>query len=172
MRRFLDSVTSSLAAENWYAALSVALTVPDMCARLENPKNRRGEHYIAWFDRYLLAVNTMKGRWGGSSDCVFMSGTDCYALRCSFLHAGMDDVSDQKVAEVLQKFHFTTRATHRIRIGNVLVLSVSKFCEEMIGAANDWLAEHVDDAEVQTRLGIMVEVKTEPFSPVPGVRIG
>lgn len=34
---FTNAVKNSLEQENWYSALTLALTLPDICGKLENP---------------------------------------------------------------------------------------------------------------------------------------
>ena len=38
MERFTNAVIKSLATENWYSALSLALTLPDICGKVEQPE--------------------------------------------------------------------------------------------------------------------------------------
>lgn len=42
MQSFLDSIKLSLETKNWYAALAVALTIPDICGSIANPKEHSG----------------------------------------------------------------------------------------------------------------------------------
>jgi hypothetical protein len=37
MKRFSDAVRASVEQRNWYGALALALTMPDVCGRLESP---------------------------------------------------------------------------------------------------------------------------------------
>ena len=47
MRNFTNVFDKSLATENWYAALALALVIPDICGRLENPEMGSGERYAS-----------------------------------------------------------------------------------------------------------------------------
>ena len=53
MERFATSIESSLNSQNWFAALFMALALPDICAALEEPNRPVGERYKDWFKRYL-----------------------------------------------------------------------------------------------------------------------
>ncbi|OGK44080.1 hypothetical protein A2957_01300 [Candidatus Roizmanbacteria bacterium RIFCSPLOWO2_01_FULL_38_11] len=75
MRRIIDSVYNAIENENWYAALFVSLSFPDICAALESGETS-GKKYADWFEKNL---SQYKG---------FLSGNDCYALRCALLHLG------------------------------------------------------------------------------------
>jgi len=170
MKRLTSAVRDSLKAQNWYGALFLTLALPDICTKLESPNSgSSGPRYRAWFDRYLRAVYTrdIMGR-----QTVFMTAGDCWALRCSVLHEGTDDVGEQRSRETLARFRFTTKGSHRIRIENVLVLDVASFCEEFCRAVETWAEDMKANDAVRHRMLSMIEVQSEPFTPYPGVRIG
>jgi hypothetical protein len=52
MDRFTTAIRQSVENKNWYAALYLSLTLPDICARLEsdNGKTNRAK-FVAWFDQ-------------------------------------------------------------------------------------------------------------------------
>jgi hypothetical protein len=139
MKQFIESVRKALDENNWSAALFISLTLPDMCSRLESDNNEtNGKKYANWFDKYLKKTNTMSFR---DVHHVFMTGDDCYVLRCSMLHQGFTDVSHQRKKGVLDRFYFTTLPMHRIQIENVLHLNVASFCLEMLSAVETWLID-------------------------------
>ena len=170
MQRFTSAIRTSIQSENWYAAIFLALTMPDICSKLETPTSgSSGPRYKAWFDKFLAGTYTsnIMGR-----ESIFMTSGDCWALRCSLLHEGSDDIGQQNARETLARFHFTTLGSHRIRIDNVLVLNTANFCEEMCQAVESWLIAVATKPEVQERIATMIEVKTGAFSPSFGVRLG
>lgn len=59
MRHIIDSARAALRDENWYAALVVALTLPDACIACEGVTGH-GERYNQFFDRYLSEVYTVE----------------------------------------------------------------------------------------------------------------
>ena len=73
MRRLVESVQLSLSTENWYSALFVALSMPDICGRLEDPTKPSDERYMDWFRRYLSGV------YGGPTSRTF---SDSGGLLC------------------------------------------------------------------------------------------
>lgn len=168
MEPFLDAVRRCLDSKNWYGALALALIVPDICARIMFPTERSSQkRYAAWFDRYLGGV--YKASVAGTPT-LFLSGNDCYALRCSFLHEGGDDIAAQRAREALQKFFFTTMNAHRILVnGTHLTLNVRMFCEEICKAASAWQVEFAADPRVQAELAEFLSIKKDAFSPGPGV---
>ena len=62
---------------------------------------------------------------------VFLSGADCYALRCAFLHEGRDEITDQRAGEVLDAFAFVVppagSAIHSNQNNQTLQLQVDIF---------------------------------------------
>ena len=70
---FVSAVRDALARENWYAALALALTLPDICADLEKPKRGVGTRYTQWWNTYLSR------KYNGA-----LSGDDCYSSDVPF----------------------------------------------------------------------------------------
>jgi hypothetical protein len=169
VNRFSSAVRQAVEDKNWFAALYLALTMPDVCGALENPTASNGVRYRSWFERYLAPVNTATI---GGREVIFMTPADCWALRCSILHEGSDEVSKQKARDVLTRFFFTTMGTHRIRVEDTLTLNVARFCEEIADAVEKWSADVQSKADIQARISEMVQIREGGFSPKPGIRIG
>ena len=170
MQQLIAAIRGSLQSENWHAALFLSLAIPDICSKLENPESgNSGPRYRAWFDRFLAPLNKTNIM---GHEVTFMTAGDCWALRCSLLHEGTDDVGEQRARETISRFRFTTLGSHRIKIENVLVLNTARFCEEVCAAAEAWGNEVQGNAEVQQRIAGIVKIEHGAFSPYPGVRIG
>ncbi|WP_444932878.1 hypothetical protein [Microbulbifer sp. JTAC008] len=136
MERFTNSIRKNLETENWYGALFMALTMPDICGKITYPEiEYSGPRYKEWFNANLSQIN--KSNIMGK-EVVFLTASDCWALRCSLLHAGTDDITEQRAQEVLEKFEFTTLGMHRIHINNILTLNIKAFCNEVIQAVEAW----------------------------------
>lgn len=113
MKNIINDVRASLKHKNYYSALALALTLPDICIKSEN-KNGRQE-YIDWVDKYIFTDKKQCAfakfhkdiiiAIGFEADEYFIeqqnlkqdesiykvdsiNGTIMYALRCSILHAG------------------------------------------------------------------------------------
>ena len=170
MQQFVAAIRQSLQTENWHAALFLSLAMPDICAKLEEPASgNAGPRYRFWFDRYLASVNKINIM---GHEVIFMTAGDCWALRCSLLHEGSDDVGEQRARETVSQFRFTTMGMHRIKIEKVLVLNVATFCEEVCHAVEAWSADVESVPEVQDRITGIVAIEHGTFSPHPGVRLG
>ena len=165
MIEFVRATRAAVRDENWLAGLALALTLPDMCASVETGKGT-GKNYADWFDRYLQAEYTAElpevdGRFAPH---VFLSGNDCYALRCALLHRGSDDITDQRARDVLDRFEFVAPRpglfAHCNKRGAVLQLQVDVFTDQVCRGVERWLAGPVStDEDARTRLSKLIEIR-------------
>lgn len=171
MDRFTSAIRQSLENKNWYAALYLSLTLPDICARLESDNSKsNGAKYAAWFDEYLSDMYRRK-IGGNPTPHVFISGNDCYALRCSMLHEGGTDVATQRCREVLEKFHFTVVGAHCNQFNSVLQLDVPTFCNDVCKAVEDWDSKfRANHPDKQGRLKELVIVHVGAHDMAPSIR--
>lgn len=113
----IKSIMKAYNDENYLAALALTLTLPDICAQVEFPEiNYKnfgngyvGKRYKKWFDLHLKQYFGESGTMSieeddtnlkyleGKKKYVF-DGKACYALRCSVLHEGNDDISSKTEA--------------------------------------------------------------------------
>ncbi|MCA3396798.1 MAG: hypothetical protein INF85_14280, partial [Roseomonas sp.] len=99
MRRFSDAGRMAIAAQNYYAALSLALMIPDICGSLEDPGTGKSQkRYERWFSKWAEPKFTHNGR-------IFLSSSDCFQLRCSLIHSGSTEI-DAKKRDVLERIEF------------------------------------------------------------------
>jgi hypothetical protein len=153
MKRFTDAIAKAVADENWLAATALALTMPDICGRMEHPKHGSEKRYKAWWDKYMLD----RYRW-------FLSSGDAYALRCAYVHEGSGEILEQRAREALTHFSFlapneTGIPVHNFHLSsggrNTLVLQVDIFCRDMIVTSNQ---------AVQQRLQSLLQIhSTRPL---------
>ena len=170
MERFTSAVYLALDNENWYGALAVALTLPDICGRLENPDSGSKQRYVAWFDRYML------DRYSHPRfPHVFLCGEDCYALRCSYLHEGGNNIEEQRARKALRDFHFIAprpgATIHLNQYNDTLQLQTDIFCRDICDGVQRWSQEVLQaNPTVQERAkGLLV---VHPPGNVPGFRFG
>jgi hypothetical protein len=165
MKPFTDAVRAAVRQQNWYAALALALTLPDICADLENPKNKKSEErYVKWWKTYLSdnAGLPTEGKLmtGG------LSGNDCYALRCSFLHQGLSDVTAQSARRVVSHFRFSIPTGSFIHLNNVngaTQLQVDIFCEDICKGVEQWERKKLlQDPKIQERAKKMLIIYSSP----------
>ena len=166
--RYLDSIIKSLESKNWYAALFIALAIPDICGALEHPDTSSSVRYVSWYDKYMLPKysSTMGAL---HEPHVFLSGDDCYALRCSLLHEGTGDVEKQKISKILKSVRFNEPPDkgmmHRTQLKNVLQLQVDAFCNDIIDATHQWLSDVQGDASIQARTQLLLKIHPAFYFP-------
>jgi hypothetical protein len=161
MERFTNAIQASISSGNWYGALTLALTIPDICGRLENPAIGSRDRYISWWDRYML--HHYQHAVGASRTPVTsLAGGDAYALRCSYLHEGGSDITEQRAKVALDDFHFVAPKhgmhIHNNMIGNVLQLQVDIFAEQMSDAVRQWTMDVRDDRHIRDRMASLLVI--------------
>jgi hypothetical protein len=173
MDRFTDAIRKSLEAKNWYSALYLSLTIPDICARLESEDGKtNGQKYAAWFERYM-ADNYRHAIGSDPNPHTFLSGNDCYALRCALLHEGASDITTQRCREAVDKFHFTVVGSHCNQFDSILQLDVPTFCNEICDSTEKWFLEFKKDhPEKQNRLQELLTIYEGPHCMGGGVYFG
>lgn len=169
MKRFINAIKKCLDTENWYGAIVLSLIMPDICGKVAYPTMNTGQRYREWFDNYLSGYykRIISGR-----EVTFMNASDYYALRCSILHTGTDDVTEQTAKDTLKKFYFSTMGSHIIRIDDKLVLNVTKFCEEVIQATEKWSKDVEGNANAQEAMQELLTIYSQEFSPSRGITMG
>ncbi len=159
MDKFLLDLEKCLRAEAWYPALFCALTLPDICAKVDNlTGHTNSKFYAAWFDKYVKPRYTHLMPGG---ECTFLSGADCYALRCAALHEGSDVTSGQRAKENLEGFSFVAPAKgvfHCNWRGNILQLQVDVFCSDIVAGVRDWLSDVATDPAKQAELASLLYI--------------
>ena len=161
MRTFVDAIQASVASHNWYSALALSLSVPDICGRLEEPSAKSQARFEKWYDKYLLS--RYQGNVGPERSLhTFLSASDCYALRCAFLHQGEFGVEDQRARRALTHFQFTAPRNgwfvHKNQHGAVLQLQVDRFCLDVCEGTEQWLTDVVGVDHIQGRINSLATI--------------
>ena len=154
MKRFTDAGRMAIAAQNHYAALSLALMIPDICGSLEDPGTGKSQkRYERWFSKWAEPKFTISGK-------PYLSSSECFQLRCSLIHSGSTEIAANK-GVVLQRIEFfdDSAPAHLVRFEgntingvkqpNILVLVASKFSETMYQAADEWDAASANEPSIQ-----------------------
>ncbi|MEE4732755.1 hypothetical protein V2K79_12440 [Pseudomonas alliivorans] len=141
-------------------ALSAALTLPDVCGSLIHPLEKIGVRYERWFDSWMSLKHTTKIPYLYKE--FLLSGRDCYALRCTYLHEGSGDITARKT-RALDDFHFicpppNQNSIHLNKINDTLQVQVDIFCMDMAGSVDEWASSVAEDAEVQKRISSLLLV--------------
>ncbi|MHB8472559.1 MAG: hypothetical protein ACYDC8_06865 [Gammaproteobacteria bacterium] len=173
MNRFIGAIKESLRNQNWYSALYISLTLPDICARIESDDGKTsGDKFVAWFDRYL-GPKYQHAIGPDKTMHIFLNGNDCYALRCAVLHEGGSDITTQNRREVLEKMHFTVGHGHCNQINSILQLDVPTFCTDVCDSVSKWELDFRANFPKKTdRFDTLLQVHIGPHQIAPGIVMG
>jgi hypothetical protein len=183
MEHLISGVEHAVQHESWYAALSLALVLPDACYRIERGNarpERFGGGYIRWLNTYLQPYVTVP----------YLSAEELYRFRCAYLHEGDFDVDPPHPARpdavtplygVLTGIRFWAPATLAIvparttveifsgpaGSGNPVVgpqpveyrVEVREFCGWMCGAAAAWLQVALANSVWVARIAAMPQIE-------------
>lgn len=182
MERFTNSISKSLEAENWFAALFMTLALPDICGALEEPNRPVGERYKDWFNRFLkprydpdtmyesmvvTSPETIRNlpemiveQWKTqpAMAAAAFSSEDCYRLRCKCLHQGLPERMGN------DRIHFTIpdpsgrMNIHKNSFNSVLQLSIDIFCIDVCNAVTEWLKEVHGNTDIQQRIEELIKI--------------
>lgn len=158
----VEAVRAAVHAENWYAALALALALPDTCAWLEgSPRGKR--RYIDWCRRHVEPTYTAEVGPDRQRQ-VFMSANDLYALRCAYLHQGVDDITEHEARDALKRFQFIPPPPggmlHCNQDDATLQLQVDLFCEDICRGVVTWWAYAGGRVGVQERVVQLLSVES------------
>lgn len=155
MQHLVRGVREALATQAWYAALALALTLPDTCASFEGRPGRA--RYVQWANTFVVRYFT------ADNGVAYLTADELYLLRCAFLHQG--DLAPQArsplaaddstaMFEVLNRVNLYVSdlglipargmtsappATAPSRTTSYST-TVHEFCESICKAVEDWLA--------------------------------
>ncbi len=194
MERFIESIRKALESKNWFSALFMALTLPDICGALENHGKASPRKYKDWFDRYLRSKYEPNSRYesiqawrpeiirqlGDAAESlknqpidqeIVFTADDCYRARCKCLHQGLLEKSSG------QQFDFITPPPYGAIIhGNifngVFQLQIDVFCEDVCTGVEEWLRDVASDDQIQSGIEQLMQINhystLEPFIKFQG----
>lgn len=169
MNHLLLAVESSLQAGNHYAALAVALALPDICGWVADPNSTSSARYISWFERYLQGRYTQPAT-PLMPEHIFLTGPDCYALRCAYLHEGREEITGQRVRQAIESFLFVVPPNglivHRNQVNNSLQLQVDIFCREVVEGVTQFLRDISTNRDACARLTQMLLIRDINGQPI------
>lgn len=82
LQDIIAQVEKSLEDENYIAALTLALTIPDKCGKAEYPNAGVGRRYIDWYDVWCNSSDPE----ASADSPPDANGKIIYKLRCALLH--------------------------------------------------------------------------------------
>ncbi|WP_434774119.1 hypothetical protein [Pantoea agglomerans] len=167
MKDLIDAVQQALRDNNYFSAMFIALSLPDICGSLEQPKEKNGIRAKKWFKENLGAKYMPNNRYEvmlnfrpdgieqlSPSDVenlkkepatVKLTPEMFWSLRNAFLHEASDKGKQFK-------FHVTHSSTPMMIINDALQLSSVYFCQDMCYAVEMWVLRMKKNAIVTQRI--------------------
>ena len=142
VNHLIEAEEHLLRSSNWYAALIVALSLPDIAGWIDDPMQSSRSRYSDWFERFVCPYYT---GWIDGAEHVILSGDDCFALRCSLLQEERDIILPQGACDALARFQFIApqqhdQLVHCTQVDNKVRLQVDVFCRDICKGIAVWLA--------------------------------
>lgn len=145
MEELIRGINDAVNHGSWHGALALSLVMPNICGGLAYPElvgpgNGRSR-YEKWYAQYVLPKYIIE-IGPDHKKHTFLTGSDCYALRCAYLHEGSFDISSQKAQVILANFTFVRpkpgRLIHNNQFNDTLQLQVDSFAHDMATSASEW----------------------------------
>lgn len=108
LERLILDVDKALDAEVYLAALSLMLTLPDICAKAKYGDSLGNKkRYTKWYNEYIGQYEKSPQEKDDIT-MPYLSGEVIYQLRCNVLHQGTPNIDSEKIDEESCKIdHFT-----------------------------------------------------------------
>lgn len=97
VNRIIEEIQKSLKQENYLAALTMALTLPDICGKAAEPFLGTGARYKKWYKDNVVLHEKTSDPYG--ADMPYLSEEVIYQLRNSMLHQGNPNVDAKSIRE-------------------------------------------------------------------------
>ena len=98
LNHLIDEINKSLEHECYFAALSLALTLPDICGKAQYPNASNANRYIKWYNEHVGQYEESNlPDFDGLPLMPYLSGEVIYNLRNSFLHQGTPNIDSDKI---------------------------------------------------------------------------
>jgi hypothetical protein len=155
MQQFIVSINKSIENKNYFAALFIALAIPDICGGLEDKNAINRERYINWFNKYL-GINYK-----------YINGNAIWKLRCSCIHSGThldNEVRDALSGAELLLVTYEESPFHdsyiRLTLSESYVfLRIDEFCKDICLSIDKWLEDVSNNQEIQKGIEEMLFIE-------------
>lgn len=152
----LNDISHAKDNRAYLSALALALTLPSILSSIDINKNATRKDYVAWFNQWVYkyyeqpkSENELINR---GIEATKFDGENCYALRCSLLHAGNTDLKESKGKIDFFVLCASDKSPHegdasvcsvsRNSASNVYVsLNVVGLIDALVAGAREYLAE-------------------------------
>ena len=103
IEKLIKEIENALSHDLYFAALSLALTLPDICERAKYPTANVTARYISWYNEYIGQYEQCPCDACKKAQMPYLSGEVVYNLRNSFLHQGTPNIDSSKIKAFANK---------------------------------------------------------------------
>lgn len=97
LQMIIDDIRTALDHNIYFAALSTALTLPDICGKAEYPyETSSKKRYVDWYDNEIGKYEKNPFQTT-EEEMPYLSGNIIYSLRCSLLHEGNPNIDNERL---------------------------------------------------------------------------
>jgi hypothetical protein len=161
---FVAAARRAAEDDNWFAALPLALTLPDICGAVDDPgAGKSKKRYIEWWDTYMAHrywVRPDKDEEPRWEPFTYLPGPEAYALRCAYLHSGTDNVEGGST--VLHRIRFLgppSPAAFGYSVSTrTLNVGLEQFVEWVCQSVEQWMEDRLADDVARERLNGLVSI--------------
>lgn len=97
IEQLIKEVEKSLDNECYFAALTLALTLPDACGKAEYRTKCNKKRYMDWCKKYIDICTPSTSPY--AADMLYLSNEILYQLRCDMLHQSTPGVEKKEIKE-------------------------------------------------------------------------
>lgn len=163
----LGEIEHALNVRLYYLALISTLSLIDICAALESENGRSDKHaYIAWYDRHL------------SAQYSWLTGQDCYGIRCGMLHQGVMDQSVRNMPRSRwDRIGFLLpdgngNEFRQLAANNYYFTGLSEFCRDVSARVRTWSEAEKDNPVVKKNAANLMRFHPRGIKPyIDGIAV-
>lgn len=96
--KIIADIDTSLKHGAFLAAITLALTLPDICGKAKHPSKGSKYRYISWYNEYVEGAKKPNDPY--AKDLPYLSGELVYNFRCKVLHQGTLNVEKSEISEI------------------------------------------------------------------------
>lgn len=142
--RKTEEIRQALESGLYNCALTMALTLPDICGKVEFSTERDSARYKKWFEKYAkeyFTNSTIVLPEEYVTTYQWLNADECYALRCAVLHAGnYKTQAKSKLSKVTLHAHKrgNENYSHMIRDSRFADLDVISLCKTLCNSVETY----------------------------------
>lgn len=158
IEQLLKEIENALRAHLYYVALLFSVTLPGICAALEDPSGstvgKDSSEYKRWYTAHFAH------KYSNLTD------VDCYSLRCGVVHQGRFGHPKMQYGRVIFMLPDPRGNVFSDCILNdAYFTDVRKFCTDMVHSVRDWFTIAQNSPIVQRNLTNLVQLRPTGMKP-------